>query len=122
MRNMFAWQIKTAQWTRDAAIDVSTADSRSVSASAWLKKVRTHAFHPACLRITSNSESCNVYIEAANLLVSLSFKHFLCNGINIYPNVTLRTAYSNFSKINFLKRKPLFYLRRRFSELTHHQM
>lgn len=43
MQNMFVWQIKTVQWTRDVVTDANTAGSRSVSVSAWLKKVRTIA-------------------------------------------------------------------------------
>lgn len=42
---MFVWQIKTAQWTRDVVTDANTAGSRSVSVSAWLKKVRTLAIY-----------------------------------------------------------------------------
>lgn len=45
MQNMFVWQIKTAQWTRDVVTDANTAGSRSVSVSAWLKKVRTLAIY-----------------------------------------------------------------------------
>lgn len=40
---MFVWQIKTVQWTRDVETDANTAGFRSVSVSAWLKKVRTIA-------------------------------------------------------------------------------
>lgn len=91
MQNMFAWQTKTAQWTRDAAIDASTADFRSVSASAWLKKVRTQAFHLVCLRRTSSSERCWCSHWGSKFTTVSFFQTFLFNGVYIYPKVTPRT-------------------------------
>lgn len=81
MQNMFVWQIKTVQWTRDVVTDANTAGFRSVSASAWLKKVRTIAI------IISKTE----ILHLMNLCVCVDMDVFRMNftvmGFITYPKI-----------------------------------
>lgn len=78
---MFVWQIKTVQWTRDVVTDANTAGFRSVSVSAWLKKVRTIAI------IISKTE----ILPLMNLCVCVDMDVFRMNftvtGFITYPKI-----------------------------------
>lgn len=77
---MFVWQTKTVQWTRDVGTDANTAGFRSVSASAWLKKVRTIAI------IIPDTE----ILSLMNLCLCLCgyrcvYREFFSDGIHSLP-------------------------------------
>ena len=83
MQNMFVWQIKTVQWTRDVVTDANTAGFRSVSALAWLKKVRTFAI---IIPDTEMLHSMNLSVCGHGCL----YNEFYSDGIhNLPPNMCI---------------------------------
>lgn len=81
---MFVWQIKTVQWTRDVVTDASTAGFRSVSVSAWLKKVRTIAI------IIPDTEILRLMSLCVNACVDTDVftKNFTLIGFITYPKIS----------------------------------